>query len=580
MLYLILLPVLVALCLIPLFGERRIKSHFIAIAGALGSLAFSVYFLFIYFGKSVLESYNWFLGGFSLSFIGNNLTLSFAVLVSFISLMVLIFSVFYMKKEAQERYYAEMSIFILAMLGLVLSNSLLLFYIFWELVGVSSYLLISFWYKKESASAAGKKALLLTRIGDMAFFAALIILFISLGTFSISSINAAATSVSQPLLLLSGTLILVAALSKSAQFPFYTWLPDAMEGPTPVSALLHSATMVAAGAYLVVVMSPLLTAAGLNMIIVVIGLLTAFIAAFLALNHRHIKRILAYSTIESLAFMFIAVGTLNTGGAVFYLFAHAFFKSLLFLVSGVFAVLLGVQDAYQLKMKKLAGTWITVPALIGIASLAGLPPFMSFFAHLSLSVGFNIYENFLFVILSFLTALFAFRIFFLVFNQRAEEKLERSKESYIPIYILSAISLVGGLLIFSFTNVIASFTYVLDAFTLIDVLAALLGVFVAFEFFYRSKYQNFAMNVKNLASYLSRYAYDSLLTAVGNFVIWVGSLFGLFDSKLSTFYDKLADGSLFLSSKSRKIEDGDTQTYILAIMVGIIAILAVASVYI
>ncbi len=580
MLYLILLPVLVSLCLIPLFGERRIKSSTIAIAGSFVSLVLSLYYLFTYFGKSVVESYSWFLGGFSLSFIGDNLTLSFAVLVSFISLIVLIFSVFYMKKEPQERYYTEMSIFILAMLGLVLSNSLLLFYIFWELVGVSSYLLIGFWYKKESASAAGKKALVMTRIGDMAFFAALVILFIGLGTFSIPSINAAATSLSQPLLLLSGSLILIAALSKSAQFPFYTWLPDAMEGPTPVSALLHSATMVAAGAYLIIVMSPLLTAAGLNMVLIAIGLLTAFIATFLALNHRHIKRILAYSTIESLAFMFIAVGTANTGGAVFYLFAHAFFKSLLFLMSGVFAVLLGVQDIYALKLKKLANTWIAIPALIGIISLAGLPPFMSFFAHLSLAAGFNVYENLLFVALSFLTALFAFRMFFLVFNQKAEEKLEIQKESAIPMYLLSAISVVGGLLMFSFTNIVASFTYILDIFTLIDVLAALLGVFVAFEFFYRSKYQIFSMKAKNLAIYLSRHSYDSILAAAGRSVARIGYLVGLFDSKLSIFYDKLADGSLFLSSKSRRIEDGDTQTYIFAIMIGIIAILAVASIYI
>ena len=580
MLYLILLPVLASLCLIPLFGERKIKSSTIAIAGALGSLALASYYLFAYFGKSVVESYNWFLGGFSLSFIGNNLTLSFAVLVSFISLMVLIFSVFYMKKEQQERYYVEMSIFILSMLGLVLSNSLLLFYIFWELVGVSSYLLIGFWYKKESASAAGKKALVITRIGDMAFFAALIILFIGLGTFSIPSINSATSSLPQPLLLLSGILILIAALSKSAQFPFYTWLPDAMEGPTPVSALLHSATMVAAGAYLVIVMSPLLAAAGLNIILVGVGLLTAFIAVFLALNHRQIKRIFAYSTIESLAFMFIAVGTANTGGAVFYLFAHAFFKSLLFLISGVFAVLLGMQDIYALKLKKLAGTWVMIPALIGIISLAGIPPFMSFFAHLSLSAGFNIYENLLFVIISFLTALFAFRIFFVVFNQRAEEKLEKQKESYIPIYVLSAISAVGGLLMFSFTNIIANFTYVLDGFTLIDVLAALVGVFVAFEFFYRSKYPHFSMKVKSMVSYLSKHSYDSILSSIGGFVVLVGALVGLFDSKLSIFYDKLADGSLFLSSKSRRLEDGDTQTYILAIMVGIIAIFAVAAIYI
>ena len=298
MLYFIILPMLASLVIIPLIGERIIKSYLIAITATTVSLITSIVFSVAYFTTPSTESFPWIGSAFSLSLTGNNFTLASAVLVSFVSLMVLLFSVFYMKKEPQERYYAEMSLFIASMLGLILSGSLLLFYIFWELVGVSSYLLIGFWYKKERAVAAGKKALVMTRIGDAAFLAALAIIFINLNTFSISTILQSLTNLSQPLLLLIASLVIIAALSKSAQFPFYTWLPDAMEGPTPVSALLHSATMVAAGAYLLILLSPLIAAAGLDIVIVIIGLFTAFLAALLAMNHTHFKRILAHSRIS------------------------------------------------------------------------------------------------------------------------------------------------------------------------------------------------------------------------------------------------------------------------------------------
>ncbi|MCL5009429.1 MAG: hypothetical protein M1433_00375 [Candidatus Parvarchaeota archaeon] len=581
MLYLIILPMIVSMLLVPLIGERLIKSFKIALTGALVSLFLSTYYLFKYFGNQVTESYNWFgvSNFFNLSISGDNLTLLMAVMVSFISLMVLIFSVFYMKKEPQERYYVEMSLFIASMLGLVLSSSLLLFYIFWELVGVSSYLLIGFWYKKESASAAGKKALIMTRIGDMSFLAAIVLLFTSTGTFSIPSILQELPALPNITILLSGALILIAALSKSAQFPFYTWLPDAMEGPTPVSALLHSATMVAAGAYLLVVMYPLLFAAGLNTVIVSIGFITAVLSALLALNHRHTKRILAYSTIESLAFMFIAIGTINTGGAVFYLMVHAVFKSMLFFISGVFAVLIGVQDVYKLKLKRLSSTWLKLPALIGFASISGLPPFMSFFAHTAISANFTTIEGLVFTVISFLTALFSFRAFFLIFNRKGV-KLDRKVSTAMPIYILSIISTIGGATLFFFSKVLAGFMYKIDIFTVITTAAAFLGVYVAFEVFYKDKLSTASASFKDVANKLMRVAYDKILFSIGMSFVSAGDAVGKFDNALSKFYDRSADSALFLSSKSRRIENGNVETYIIAILIGIIASLVVASVFV
>ena len=572
---------LLSLVLIPILGERIIRSSLIAIIGALSSFLLSVFYFWTNLGNSTIESYNWISGSnFMLSFRGDNLTLALSILVSFVSLMVLVFSVFYMRKEDQARYYAEMSLFIFSMLGLVLSNSTLLFYIFWEIVGVSSYLLIGFWYKKESASAAGKKALVLTRIGDMALFAAIIILFVNLNTFSIPNTLSSIGFLPVQTLVLVGALILIAALSKSAQFPFYTWLPDAMEGPTPVSALLHSATMVAAGVYLLVVMSPLLLLSGLDPVIVTIGMFTAFLAAFLALNHTHFKRILAYSTIESLSFMFIAVGTLNTGGAIFYLVVHALFKSMLFLIAGVLAMLVGLQDIHALRLKKLGKIWLLIPASIGFASLAGLPPFASFFAHASLTVGFNMIENILFVFLAFLTALFSFRLFFIVFGKRSSTRLERSPVSAIPIYLLSLFSVVGGVMALYFTNLIPSFAYSFDLFTLCSFVAAVLGVVTAFEIFGKGRYDGLLIGIKLRLKFLFDHPYDGFLTQVGSLFIRLGAIFARFEDMLSAFYDKLADSALLLSSNSRRVQNGDTQTYVAAILVGLVAILIVASAFI
>lgn len=572
----------ISMLLVPVIGERFIKSRIIAIFGAAVSMVLSTYYLVTNFGNSFTESYKWFTAGgnFTLSLTGNNVTLAVATMVSFISLMVLIFSAFYMRGEPQERYYAEMSLFIASMLGLVLSGSLLLFYIFWELVGVSSYLLIGFWYKKESASSAGKKALIMTRVGDMSLLAAIVLIFINLKTFSISLILQSVNSMPPLVIFLSGTLVLIAALSKSAQFPFYTWLPDAMEGPTPVSALLHSATMVAAGAYLLIIAYPLISAAGLNTVVVSVGFFTAFISSLLALNHRHFKRILAYSTIESLSFMFIAIGTVNTGGALFYLMAHAIFKSMLFFVSGVFAVLLGVQDVYALKLKRLSHTWLKIPALVGFASIAGLPPFMSFFAHMSLSANFTFLENVLFSAIAFLTALFSFRAFFLVFNRKSEVRLAKNVTSYLPIYVLTAIALFGGVIIFVFRQVASGFVYSVDMFTVITTAAALAGVYVSFSFFYGGKHANLAASLKGYANRLSGIGYDKALYKLGMAFVHAGESIGKFDDALSRFYSGAADTSLLLSSKARRIETGNVETYIMAILIGLIATLAVASVFI
>ncbi len=580
MIYLIVIPMLLAVLLIPFVSGK--KSFLISSVAAAISLALSSFFFFEYFNRPAIESVTWFTSGsikFTLSMSASNLTLFMAILVSFISLLVLVFSNFYMRDEPQRRYYSEMSLFIFSMLGLVLSNSLLLFYVFWELVGVTSYLLIGFWYGREAPASAGKKALLLTRIGDIAFFAALVVLFVTLRTFSISTILADVSAIGPATLSIVASLLFIAVISKSAQFPFYTWLVDAMEGPTPVSALLHSATMVAAGAFLLVLMLPLFIEAGFGIVILSFGFFTAFLAALLALKEVHLKRILAYSTIESLSFMFIAAATANAGGAIFYLFTHAIFKSLLFFIAGALMVLFGSYDIYKLKSSKKNKGWLFVPAIIGFSSIAGLPPFMSFFAHLGVSANFTLADSLIFLLLSFLTALFSFRALFVAFGKGSGPRPIKNMYAYIPIIILSAISILGGVLLFYFSGVIL-INYSFDAFSVISVIASLLGVYVAFELFSRSRLPSAVSRSKAASVNLSKYGWDKIITAFGGsfmlFAVWIGRV----DDAFIRLFSRLGEGFISLASASRAIENGDATAYVAAVLLGLVIIIAVAVVFV
>lgn len=580
MIYFILIPMLLAALAAVLLPERR--AFHAAVIGSAVSLGLSLFFLFDYFNKPFLESVNWFVSGgftFSISFSASNLTLFMASLVSFISLLVLVFSNFYMKKEPQRRYYAEMSLFVFSMLGLVMSNSLLLFYVFWELIGVMSYLLIGFWYQKEAPAAAGKKALIFTRIGDLSFFAAVIILFSSAKTLSITGILSSIGSLNHGALIASASLLFIAIISKSAQFPFYTWLVDAMEGPTPVSALLHSATMVAAGAYLLVLMLPLFLSAGFASMIITFGFVTAFIAALLGLKETHLKRILAYSTIESLSFMFIAAATANAGGAIFYLFTHAIFKSLLFFIAGAGFILFGSYDIYKLKSSVKNSGWLYVPALIGFASIAGLPPFMSFFAHLSLSANFTTLDSVVFVLLSFITALFSFRAFFVAFKKTAAPRLKLELSVYVPVLLLSAIALFGGVIMFYFTGIIHTVYYV-DIFSMVSMLAAFAGAYTAFELFLNRRLLRQVSAAKNAAIKLSERSFDSIITAFGIAFVSFADIVGRLDEKFISLFSWISNYFMSLGLASKEIQNGDSSTYIAAIFLGLVIVIIIAVMFV
>ncbi|MBI2171618.1 MAG: NADH-quinone oxidoreductase subunit L [Chloroflexi bacterium] len=380
-------------------------------------------------------------------------------IVSFVALLVQVYSLGYM--AGQERfgwYFAAHSLFVAAMLTLVLADNLILLYIAWELVGLGSYLLIGFWYERPSAAEAAKKAFVTTRIGDVGLLIGILMLFKATGTFEMAGVFAAveAGHVAPGALTWATILIFAGAMGKSAQFPLHVWLPDAMEGPTPVSALIHAATMVAAGVFLVARAFPLFEAApDARMVVAVIGLITAGMGATMALVMTDLKRVLAYSTVSHLGFMMLALGAGSVPAAIFHLLAHAFSKALLFLGAG--SVMHAMHDETDIRKmgglrKKMPITALTFT--IGALSLAGIPPLSGFFSkdEMLLAVFDGLSPAFLVLalVIVLFSALYMARLLFTVFYGASSPEAEHAHESpsvmTLPLIILAAGAAVVGFL--------------------------------------------------------------------------------------------------------------------------------------
>lgn len=429
-----------------LFGTKffgnlvgRTASHTVTILGVLIAFALSCMILIdVTNGASFNGTiYNWMtIAGlkFEIGFLIDSLTALMMCVVTFVSLMVHIYTVGYMKDdEGYNRFFSYISLFTFAMLMLVMSNNLLQLFFGWEAVGLVSYLLIGFWFKRPTATAASMKAFLVNRVGDFGFIIGVGLLVAYTGSLNYEEIFAHKQELAK--LLLPGTdwmLITVAciclfigAMGKSAQFPLHVWLPDSMEGPTPISALIHAATMVTAGIFMVARMSPLfeLSDTALSFILI-IGSITALFMGFLGVIQNDIKRIVAYSTLSQLGYMTVALGASAYSVAIFHVMTHAFFKALLFLAAG--SVIIGmhhVQDIRQMGglRKYMPITWIT--SLIGALALIGTPFFSGFYSkdsiieavHNSTIYGSG-FANFAVIASVFVTAFYSFRLYFLVFH--------------------------------------------------------------------------------------------------------------------------------------------------------------------
>jgi len=475
------LPLLSFIILIFIGNYFKEKSHFVGLF-LIGIMLVSAFLLLLnaqpyskYDSTStnwvLSNSFEWFSSGdfsISLGYYVDNVTAIMLIVVAFIGFLVHLYSTEYMKGDKRySRYFAFLGIFIFSMNGIVLADSLIMMYIFWELVGLSSFLLIGFWFEKDRPPLAANKAFLTNRVGDIGMFIGIMILFFHVGSFNINDIISGVSNMNPFLLTAAGLLVFMGAVGKSAQFPLHIWLPDAMEGPTPVSALIHAATMVAAGVYMTFRIFPFLTPEALS-IIAIIGAVTALMAAIIAITRNDIKAVLAYSTISQLGYMVMALGVGAPVYALFHLVTHAMFKACLFLCSGsvIHAMhhsLHHLDDHHTdpQDMNNMGGLKSKMPIthgsmLISTFAIAGVPFFSGFLSKDGILAAvlsyYYKYEGWTIILplagfgAAMITAFYMFRLIFKTFYGEPKKKniFKHIHESplpmIVPLVLLSALS--------------------------------------------------------------------------------------------------------------------------------------------
>ena len=518
-------------------------------------------------------------------------------LITFVALLVQVYSLQYMKGDSRYGWYFSLhALFAGSMLLVVLADNLLFLYFAWELVGLGSYLLIGFWFDRRSAAEAAKKAFITTRIGDVGLLIGIIILFKATGTFHISSIIHVAQNggISDSTIMWSSLLIFLGAMGKSGQFPLHVWLPDAMEGPTPVSALIHAATMVAAGVYLVARMMPLFDLVPeMQLIVVITGLFTFIFAGFIALVMTDMKRILAYSTISHLGLMMLSIGTGAVGAALFHLVVHGISKALLFLGAGnVMHSTNDETDCWRLgglksKMPITAGIF-----LIGSLSLAGIAPLSGFFSkdEILSSVYQEMGLGFLIVTLAggFVSALYIARLFLITFTGTSRtDAAKNAHESPVlmlfPVVMLTIVAIFLGMVAIpmgefkGFTSFVEqeSKFHIIPWLLVVSLLIAILGVVVGWLYYGKSRLSHKSMALRLGFMYkgaLKGFWIDAIYQfVIDRIVLESGRLIATFDRIVinDTGIDGSAKSVLLSALKVRLIQTGKIYNYGTAMAFGV-----------
>jgi NADH-quinone oxidoreductase subunit L len=541
----------------------------------------------------------------------DQLTAVMLLAVTGVGFLIHLYSAGYMHDDdGYARFFTYMNLFVFSMVMLVLAGNFLLFYVFWEAVGLCSYLLIGFWYEKKSASDAGKKAFIVNRVGDFGFGLGVMLIWVTFGTLQFGEVFAKAdASVSTNTYLAIALLLFMGACGKSAQLPLFTWLPDAMEGPTPVSALIHAATMVTAGVYMVARCHKLFEMAPLSLEIVAwVGGLTALFAASIGLVQTDIKRVLAYSTISQLGYMFVGVGGGAYAAGVFHLVTHAFFKALLFLGAGsVIHGLSGEQDLR--KMGGLAPRMMTttVTFLVGAFGLAGIPPLAGFFSKDEiLGAVFHGHRYLLWAMLllgAFMTAFYTFRLVFLAFfggprmpKEVAHHIHESPAVMTIPLIVLAVLTVVAGLAVGIPSSQGTAFAHFLApvlpleesehsagvAFSLLvlSALVAIAGVALAWMVYGRIPVRAASIGVARnplhkilIDKYYVDEIYDALFVKpIYQLSLWLARVFDprVIDGLVNGVATTVASWSRGL----RRVQTGFVMNYALGVLLGAVAVIA------
>lgn len=652
--YLLLIPLLplAGFLLLGLFGRR----YFNKAAGSIGTLLLlattilslvAAQHYFFETGKlngayqSILAfNFTWlqFSPGISIDMglLFDPISIMMLVIVSFISLMVHVFSLGYMKGEERlATYYAFLSLFTFSMLGLVLSSNIFQIYIFWELVGVSSYLLIGFYFDKPSAVAASKKAFIVTRFADLGFLIGILVLAFNAQTLDFSLLIHRLTDLqsSWSITITSASFLGVSALTwglvlifiggagKSAMFPLHIWLPDAMEGPTPVSALIHAATMVVAGVYLVARLFPIFSVDGIALdIVACVGALSALIAAVIACTQTDIKRVLAYSTMSQIGYMMFALGVSGFSGeeglgymaSMFHLFTHAFFKSLLFLGAGAV-----IHMVHSNEMKDMGGLRSRMPVthvsfLMACLAIAGVPPLSGFFSKEEILTAVWNNNKIIYsigLLVSGFTAFYMFRLYFRIFwNKKSLTPLERAAQLLhaeadhsaihhshgegnflmkLPLVLLALITVVAGFV--PFASYVTSDGMPLHAgvnilFSIAPVLFALAGIAIAARLYlrpseraekvaaamgglYQSTYRKFYID--EIYLFITK---KIIFNGIGRPAAWIDK------NVVDGLMNEIASGTAKTAKRIKKFQSGKVQHYALYFFAGI-AGLAIMVIY-
>ncbi len=585
-------------------------------------------------GFVIDKGFDWLvLGNFTLQ-IGmyvDGLTVVMLMVVTIVALLVHIYSIGYMKGDPRtSRYFAFLSLFSFSMLGLVLANNFFLIFCFWELVGVSSYFLIGFWYEKKTASDAGKKAFITNRIGDYGFIIGILLTFFTFGSLAYSDIFGAVhhdpSHFSAGTLAAIGIFLFCGAVGKSAQYPLHVWLPDAMEGPTPVSALIHAATMVAAGVYMVARALALYHASPeAGMVVAWVGGITSLMAATIGLVQKDIKRVLAYSTVSQLGYMMMALGLGSFAAGTFHLMTHAFFKACLFLGAGSVIHAVHAQDIFRMgglsrKMKATSTTFI-----IASLSISGIFPLSGFWSKDEIIASAQGYLPLLIlaIVVAFMTAFYMFRLVFLTFfgEPRDKEAYEHAHESpkvmTWPLIILAFLSIFAGWVgipwlpkgfssfAIDFGHGVhhAEFNFLLAG---ISTAVALSGIFLAYMMYIRKSIDHVAIGQKFSLAYkflfnkwywdeiydaivirpvlwsaeflakFDKYVIDGIVNFMGKFTLVLSWLHNLFDKYIidgavnGTGYTVRGIGWLF-----SRAQTGRLYNYAFIIVLGVVVILIV-----
>jgi NADH-quinone oxidoreductase subunit L len=605
-------------------GFRKIPKNLIGIIGS-GTVLLSFIIVVSLFVQSLssplslhIDLFNWIVAGsfnVSFSFLIDHLTLIMMLVVTGVGFLIHVYSIGYMKEdEGYGKFFAYLNLFIFFMLLLVMGANYVIMFIGWEGVGLCSYLLIGFWWKNRDYSAAASKAFIMNRIGDLGFILGIFLMFITFGSSDFEKVFPATSSFSaNDAAIVAITLLLfIGAVGKSAQIPLFTWLPDAMAGPTPVSALIHAATMVTAGVYMVARSNILYSLSPVSLAVVAAtGTFTAIFAALVALTQNDIKKVLAYSTVSQLGYMFAALGSSAYDYGIFHVMTHAFFKALLFLGAGSVIHALGGEQ----NIRKMGGLRKSIPItavtfFIATMAISGFPPFAGFFSKDAILTASYFQYPVYFILLSItsvLTAAYMYRLYFMVFwgefrgTAHQQQHLHESPSSMtIPLIILAVLSAVGGFLglpeIFGDSNWIhhylapvfsenirimhpADSSMVEWFITIASVVVLLLVLWLAYRR-YAIKKVGITINEEQLPffyrlSYRKFYVDEIYEAVIVKPVEAMGDFFSKAFEKnvIDGIVNGLGNTTVYFSGQLRKIQTGNIGFYVFAMVAGIILML-------